>query len=224
MNDGTLFDRVTLKGRAFGSAGVISGDAILLVKTPTTAVSDIVIDNSDSGTSPGSDAAALSAGWVQQGCGSGSKYYTLRCAEYLSSYGFAKAAAGTGNATATFRPSIGVAGKYEVFEWHGTLSDSGSLTTEASRVPCTISCAGGSRTLTVNQRAKAGQWNSLGVFPFAQGTSGSATISNRADGDVMADAFRFVYLGEKGGETRPGRAKGAGEGSAAKGPGKTGTE
>jgi hypothetical protein len=192
-NNGAAFERVTLKGHAYGPLNAVFGDALLLVKKPTTAVSDIVIDNCDSGTSPGSRAAVLSDGWVQQGCGVGSDHYTLRCAEFRQSYGFALAQPGPAAATAIFRPSIGLTGNYEVFEWHGRLAGPQAARKEATNVPCTITCGGGRRTLAINQRSRAGQWNSLGIFPFAQGTSGDVTIGNRADGPVMADAVKFVY-------------------------------
>jgi hypothetical protein len=198
-NDGSLFTQVTLKGHSYISSGAnwLSGDAIILVKNPTTAISDIIIDNSDSGTSPGSDAAYISPGFTQQGCGSGSDNYTLRCSEWLNTYAFAKASAGTGSATATFRPNIGLPGNYEIFEWHGKLSSSGAYTNEATNVPCIISYSGGSTTLTINQKDKAGKWNSLGQFWFAKGTSGNVTISNNANSDVIADAFKFAYVGIK---------------------------
>jgi hypothetical protein len=51
----------------------------------------------------------------------------------------------------------------------------------------------------VNQQLNDGQWVSVGVYPFATGTSGSVTISNTSTAQgtyVMADAVRLVPVGD----------------------------
>jgi hypothetical protein len=59
-------------------------------------------------------------------------------------------------ATIEFRPTIGISGKYEIFEWH---PDVGSA---CSSVPTEIYINGKLLTTTsINQSRNGGQWNSL---------------------------------------------------------------
>lgn len=197
VNNGKQFDNITLDGHTYQTGGLtpIIGDAIILVKSPTTTITDIIIDNVDFGTSPGTTTASLSSGFGQHGCNSGgpggSDYYTLRCAWNPGSYAFASAP-GASQETAVFRPTIGLAGQYEVFEWHPSLEDG----SEATNVVHTIHHSKGSTTKIVNQSSNPGQWNSLGTYTFMEGTEGSVTISaEEANGTVAADAIKFVYRG-----------------------------
>ena len=189
MNNGQRFTSVRLYGYAYtgyNDSRYITGDGVILVRTPQTVVSEIVIDNAEPGTSPGSDVAQLHNGFSQlEGCRpGGSYYYSLRC---YGSYPYAVGA--PGNATAVFAPNIGAAGNYEVYEWHGSLPGS-----QASNVRYIVKFANGSTTKTVDQRQNYGKWNYLGTFRFAAGKSGNVTISTAgANGAVMADAIKFVY-------------------------------
>jgi hyaluronate lyase len=46
---------------------------------------------------------------------------------------------------------------------------------------------------SVNQQLNSGQWNTLGVYSFNGGTSGSVVIGNTGtNGFVVADAVKFV--------------------------------
>jgi hypothetical protein len=164
------------------------GDALILVNAthPRTVVSDIIVGESQPETSPGTAAAALEGEWTLS-C-DGSQAWTAGCRAYLGSYYFALLETGSGSAV--FRPTIGVPGTYEVFEWHGQLN-SGSLATD---VPYEIEHAGGATVKTVDQNTNAGQWNSLGTYMFNAGTSGKVTLSaSGADGAMMADAIKFVF-------------------------------
>jgi len=147
-------------------------------------------------TSPTNDWMQTGGFTQEQDCRAGSSYYTVRCAWNKDSFAFAWAR--PGSAQAVFRANVGVAGLYEVFEWHGTLAE-GSV---ASRVPYLITSAEGTKTVTVNQTANAGRWNSLGAYRFDRGRSGQVVISAQgADGTVLADAIKLVWLGESGGPT-----------------------
>ena len=97
-----------------------------------------------------------------------------------------------GDATATFTPKILKAGKYEVYEWHGADPQQD----HATDAPYTINYAGGSKTIKINLDENIGKWNLLGTFRFKAGTSGNVTISNNANGNVVADAIKFVYAGK----------------------------
>jgi hypothetical protein len=98
--------------------------------------------------------------------------------------------AGKGTKTARFTPTITDAGDYEVFVlWTGR-------SINASSVPVTVTHAGGSDTIPVNQTTGNGEWFSLGVHPFAAGTAGNVLISNTGTtGRVVVDAVRFHKSG-----------------------------
>jgi hypothetical protein len=91
-------------------------------------------------------------------------------------------------ATATWTPEIKTAGMYDVYEWHGDDPNSD----HAGNAPFTIKFDGGAKTVLVDLRTNTGRWNLLGTFRFAAGKTGSVTLSSKADGNVIADAVRFV--------------------------------
>lgn len=96
--------------------------------------------------------------------------------------------AGTTN-TATYTPTLPVAGTYEVFgRWT-------QLNNRATVVPFEINSAGGTATVNKNQRMEGSQWVSLGVHAFNAGTSGNVVIrSTGTDGYTIADAVRFSLV------------------------------
>jgi hypothetical protein len=95
---------------------------------------------------------------------------------------------GTGSSTATWIPDITNLGDYEVYAWW---TSGGSRATDA---PYTINYDGGSETVYVNQKTDGSQWNLLGTYTFAAGTSGSIVLSDDANGYVIADAVRLQEL------------------------------
>jgi len=194
VNNGQQFSSITLQGDT--QKGLIVGDGIILVKQPQTVVSDIIIDNVQIGTSAGSTPAAFVGGFVQQDCGGGvddlgaSDYYTLRCSWNPGSDAFASVT--RQNGAAVFVSTIGADGQYEVFEWHPRLAAASADT----QVTHTIHHAGGTTTRAVNQNTQSGQWNSLGLYRFNTGRSGSVTIeATGSSATVMADAIMFRYKG-----------------------------
>jgi hypothetical protein len=202
-NDGTLFERVTLEGylNTDKTPHRRYGDGLLLFKEPVTLVAEIIVDNVYHGTSPGSAEATLEGGFTQHGgqvgcTDAGTGYYTLRCTWNPGSYAFATAPGGVG-AQATFRPTIGVAGTYEVFEWHPQLSQAGATVSAVH----TIHHANGTAEVIVDQSANPGRWNSLGTYRFEPGASAAVVISApAADGALIADAVKLVFRST---ETKP---------------------
>ncbi len=76
-------------------------------------------------------------------------------------------------------------GKYEVFvRWT-------SGPNRASNATYSIAHSGGSATVAVDQRDGGGAWRSLGTFTFTTVDQG-ITLTDRADGVVVADAVRWV--------------------------------
>jgi hypothetical protein len=94
-------------------------------------------------------------------------------------------AAGDGSCTATWTPTIPQAGAYKVYAWWQSRAN------RASNAPYTINYDGGSETVRVDQRYDSDQWNYLGTWQFAAGTSGSITVSDDADNNVIADAIKI---------------------------------
>jgi hypothetical protein len=94
-------------------------------------------------------------------------------------------AAGSGSCTATWIPSLPAVGSYNVYAWWK------ASTNRATNAKYTIYYDGGSQTIEVNQKVNGGQWNLLGTYPFAVGTSGLVVLSNDANGYVIADAIKF---------------------------------
>ena len=192
FNNGQPFDRVTLFGDYGHNDKLVVGDAILLTKEPTTMVSEIIVDSDDETTSPGSQSAQLTGSWVET-CDNTANHWSQGCRSYREQWGLAYSS--PGNSQAVFTPTMSVPGQYEVFEWHGEKTDAN----EATNAQHTIHHAGGVKTILVNQRQNQGRWNSLGIYTFDQGTNGNVTISALgADGIVIADAIKFVYLGNHG--------------------------
>ncbi|MDZ7307933.1 MAG: hypothetical protein ONB49_12870, partial [candidate division KSB1 bacterium] len=73
--------------------------------------------------------------------------------------------------------------------------NSDDAVSEGDNVPYLIRHDGGETVVRVNQRINAGQWNSLGTFTFTRGGDHAVTITNQANGPVIADAIKFVYGG-----------------------------
>lgn len=198
VNNGKQFEQVRLWGAEDNSK--ILGDGIILVNEPEVVVSDIIIDNLDYGTSPANQPVRLVGDWQQTDAGREGYYIINRARNGW--YPHAYTTGGNGGSTAAFVPSITVPGRYEVFEWHGYIRQDEM----ATNVPVTITYAGGrKKEMVIDQSSRYGQWNSLGVYEFAAGHQGTVEISNRANGIVVADAVKFVYLGSgsQTGDTNP---------------------
>jgi len=97
--------------------------------------------------------------------------------------------AGDAANTATWTPDIKTAGTYDVYEWHGDDPNSD----HATKAPFTVKSDDGTKTIMVNLQTNAGKWNLLGTFNFAAGNGGNVSLSSSgADGNVLADAVKFV--------------------------------
>jgi hypothetical protein len=208
FNTGESFASVDLQGGPgpvnYGAGDDIS-DAIFLFTEPTTVVSDIVIGNwHNDDTSPGSDPVVLeprdawsTISWSDEKLGA-NPYYTQWVAGWTEEGKPYFYTSGAGK-TATFRPTIGVPGEYEVYEWHGWHADRNQTQDthqEASNIQATIQHAGGGNVVTVDQTGNYGQWNYLGTYIFGRGTNGYVRYStDGANGVVIADAVMFKFTG-----------------------------
>ena len=97
-------------------------------------------------------------------------------------------AKGDGAARATWRPKLDSAGKYAVYVWYGA----DPMNDHASDAKFRVHSATGDQTVTIDLKKNTGQWNLLGEFDFQAGTDGSVTITNATNGNIVADAVKFV--------------------------------
>lgn len=96
-----------------------------------------------------------------------------------------------GTKTVTYIPTLTAGGLYEVFvRWTADPN-------RASNVPVSVNTIHGAVSADpLNQREDGGVWNSIGVYEFAAGASGSVTLSNAGtNGYVIADAVKFKPVG-----------------------------
>jgi hypothetical protein len=97
--------------------------------------------------------------------------------------------AGTGSAVAQWRPEVPMTGVYQVSVWYTADPN------RASNASYVVKHADGQATFKVDQRAVGSQWVPLGSFAFVAGGAGTITLSDNADGYVIADAVRLVRNG-----------------------------
>ena len=96
----------------------------------------------------------------------------------------------TAGNTHTWTPTITEAGDYQV-EVHFTAEADRSTAT-----PYTVYYNGGSKAYSVDQTGAAdGIWKTLGVHPFAAGTTGKVVLGDVVGSSVIADAVRLTKWG-----------------------------
>ncbi|TAK96422.1 MAG: PKD domain-containing protein [Verrucomicrobia bacterium] len=103
----------------------------------------------------------------------------------------AASVSGSATATATFTPTLGTAGTYDLYLWFPTITRGGSA------VPCLISGSLTNFTLNLNETSGSGGWQLLASgVQFNAGTNGYVRIANNAGAgnkNVAADAVRWSY-------------------------------
>ncbi len=115
---------------------------------------------------------------------------TFSTDRFGTNYQFASSVTAPATATATFRPNLPTAGKYDL---HVFYPQGGN---RANNAPYTISSSAGELTVPVNQQSGGGAWQSIAsARAFASGTSGFVRVANNANPSVViADAVRFTYV------------------------------
>ena len=104
---------------------------------------------------------------------------------YGGDYLFRRAANGSSLVKWPF-PDSGAPGRYMVFaRW-----TSGS--NRASAVKFLVTSADGVATVRQNQRTEGGRWQALGTYTFRPGKQLSVSLSDMADGVVIADAISWI--------------------------------
>lgn len=93
---------------------------------------------------------------------------------------------GTPPNSAVWTPPVTAAGSYQLYaRWTQNAN-------RASNAKYVVVHAGGASTVTVNQQAGGGTWNLLGTYTFTPGAGHKVTLTDDANGFVIADAIRLV--------------------------------
>lgn len=170
-NDSNCLANDTWRGEV--TKGFLHGFQSLFGYTPyTPSYSEIIIDNGDAGyAEAGTWADSTNAGFY----GTNSRYSDT----------------GVGDDTATWTPTLDQGGSYDVYAWwvEGT--------NRATNSVYRVNHSGGYADVAVNQSVNGGQWNLLGNYNFASGTSGNVVLTDNAEAAkvVSADAIKFALIG-----------------------------
>ncbi|MGW4411810.1 golvesin C-terminal-like domain-containing protein [Nonomuraea sp. NPDC004702] len=100
-------------------------------------------------------------------------------------YDYATAPAGTGQSSFTWNLTTPTAGTYKVAVQY----PSGATATNAKY---TVKHDGGTADVVVDQTKNAGTWVELGSYTFTAGTAHSITLTDAANGTLIADAVKLV--------------------------------
>lgn len=130
----------------------------------------LVVDNSDPVTEAKGD-------WGIAGSGEGHEGFDYRTHN-----------AGSGNDTFSWSVDVPRTGKYEVFVRFAAEA-------KATNATYAVEHDGGVENKTVDQTQQAGQWVSLGSFGYTEDAIKKITLSDKADGTVVADAVKLVRDG-----------------------------
>ena len=95
---------------------------------------------------------------------------------------------GDGSAKAIFKPNVPKAGMYAVYVYTGP----DPASDHATNAPIEVKSADGVRRTTISLRGRTGEWVKIGTYRFAKGRTNSITLSNNADGNVLADAVKLI--------------------------------
>jgi hypothetical protein len=95
---------------------------------------------------------------------------------------------------------------YNYFTWNVVVPATGqynvyvrwtSYPNRATNAEYTLNDNTGETTFVANQQQNGGQWNLVGVFDFTLGVPYSVTLTDQADGFVVADAIRLVPVDQE---------------------------
>lgn len=204
INNGQLFTTVDLLGETKIPAKNNTGDGIILLSHPDTVVADIIVGTCYfNDTSPGTARAQFDAGFrpvpdrgnENVDIASRNRCFSQWVASDSTGIGYYYSSPNESAGWATFRPTIGVAGWYEISEWHPMVGETPSAYQEADNVPFEAVVAGTKKLSgIIDQTKNYGRWNRIAILWLPGGTGSYVRLSNRGNGYVAADAMRFRYL------------------------------
>lgn len=100
---------------------------------------------------------------------------------------------GRGECRAYWRPKINNPGTYSVYIWYGA----DPANDHATDARYTVNHAKGEEVFFIDLTKNFGDWTYLGDFEFDKGLTGFVMTDNKADGNVLADAVKFMYKPKK---------------------------
>jgi hypothetical protein len=169
----------TVTVTAAGAAGSPKSVTVTQAPSPHPAVT---VDNED-----GPAGVAIQGAWSASVFSAG--YYKTN---YLHDQNADK-----GAKSVTFRPDLPANGMYAVAVWYP------AQPINATNVPVDIVSVDGTNTAVVNQRVNGGMWFPIGTHTFFAGTNGCVAVRTAGTTNhVLADAVRFMWLGEAFGDQR----------------------
>jgi RHS repeat-associated protein len=130
----------------------------------------VLVDNSDS------QHVTTVGVWPASSAGAAGKDY--------QGYDYRTHAAGSGGSSFAWNLTIPQDGTYEVFVRYAAGA--------ATNAPYKVEHNGGGTTTPVDQTKQAGQWVSVGSYAFSAGGSHKITLTDAANGTVVADAVKLV--------------------------------
>ncbi|MEV0167802.1 DNRLRE domain-containing protein [Nonomuraea fuscirosea] len=142
----------------------------------------VMADNSDTGQ------VTTAGSWTTTTGGSSSSNTVgpqVSAATGFVGYDYASAPAGTGASSFTWNLTTPTAGTYTLFAQFPP----GATATDAKY---TINHDGGTANATIDQTQNAGEWVEVGSYAFTAGTAHSVTLTDEANGSVVADAVKLV--------------------------------
>ncbi|WP_285749810.1 DNRLRE domain-containing protein [Lentzea sp. NBRC 105346] len=102
-------------------------------------------------------------------------------------YDYRSTAQGTGATTFTWKPVIPQDGSYEVFVKYPS-----GVSGAATNAPYKVDTGTAQSTVNVDQTQRGGEWVSIGSSTFTAGNAAKITLSDQANGTVLADAVKLV--------------------------------
>ncbi|MDR6550913.1 polysaccharide lyase family 8 super-sandwich domain-containing protein [Paenibacillus qinlingensis] len=165
---GSYLFRVTTTGKNASASGYrLQLDYFTLTQAPTT----VVVDNAGTGVS-------------KVGIWDSNNSATDK---YLTNYNFVTSTnTDGGTKSVTFTPLLTGSGMYNVYVWWPAHFN------RATNIPVDIVHASGTAQVSIDQTSLGGQWNLVGTYSFAAGTTGYVKIrTDSVNGVVVADAVKF---------------------------------
>ena len=157
--------------RAKGTTSYVVADAVRFLRIGDISVGDVIVDNAS---------ATVTGNWMTSTYRPG--YHD---ADYLHDKNSHK-----GGKSITFTPTLMQDGQYEVYMWWP------EAPIWATNVPVDVMHDGGTSTVSVDESTNGGQWNLIGTYDFTAGTGGVTIRAKGTTSYVVADAVRFLRIGD----------------------------
>lgn len=151
----------------------------------------VIVDDADGNSFPESGIYEEGGSWAETigGKGYGRTDFPFELNTNVFEKGKYRYASAKTGSWAKWTPNIPEDGNYHIYVSYKTASD------RAINSVYTVTCAGGTAKVTINQKHHGSTWVDLGSFYFKKGNSGSVTLNKNDEAEsgslIIADAVRF---------------------------------